>query len=46
MSGGIGNISSSYGHEDAAGASVYVGSKHVEGITKSVALEAPSREPN
>src|SRR6201984_3325832 len=33
-------ISSSYGHEGAAGASVYVGSKHaVEGITKSVALE-------
>lgn len=34
------NISSTYGHEGAAGASVYVGSKHaVEGITKSVALE-------
>jgi NAD(P)-dependent dehydrogenase (short-subunit alcohol dehydrogenase family) len=34
------NISSTYGHEGAAGASIYVGSKHaVEGITKSVALE-------
>ena len=34
------NISSTYGHEGAAGVSVYVGSKHaVEGITKSVALE-------
>ena len=43
-SGSIINISSTYGHEGAAGASVYVGSKHaVEGITKSVALEvAPS----
>src|SRR6202453_3135001 len=39
-SGSIVNISSTYGHEGAAGASVYVGSKHaVEGITKSVALE-------
>jgi NAD(P)-dependent dehydrogenase (short-subunit alcohol dehydrogenase family) len=39
-SGIIINISSTYGHEGAAGASVYVGSKHaVEGITKSVALE-------
>src|SRR3979409_962163 len=39
-SGNIINISSTYGHEGAAGASVYVGSKHaVEGITKSVALE-------
>ena len=37
-SGNIINISSTYGHEGAAGASVYVGSKHaVEGITKSVA---------
>jgi NAD(P)-dependent dehydrogenase (short-subunit alcohol dehydrogenase family) len=39
-SGSIINISSTYGHEGAAGASVYAGSKHaVEGITKSVALE-------
>jgi NAD(P)-dependent dehydrogenase (short-subunit alcohol dehydrogenase family) len=39
-SGSIINISPTYGHEGAAGASVYVGSKHaVEGITKSVALE-------
>src|SRR6202789_2148594 len=39
-SGNIVNISSTYGHEGAAGASVYVASKHaVEGITKSVALE-------
>jgi NAD(P)-dependent dehydrogenase (short-subunit alcohol dehydrogenase family) len=38
--GSIINISSTYGHEAAAGASIYVGSKHaVEGITKSVALE-------
>jgi NAD(P)-dependent dehydrogenase (short-subunit alcohol dehydrogenase family) len=38
--GCIVNISSTYGHEAAAGASIYVGSKHaVEGITKSVALE-------
>ena len=38
--GSIINISSTYGHEGAAGASVYAGSKHaVEGITKSVALE-------
>ena len=39
-SGSIVNISSTYGHRGAAGAAVYVGSKHaVEGITKSVALE-------
>jgi NAD(P)-dependent dehydrogenase (short-subunit alcohol dehydrogenase family) len=39
-SGNIINISSTYGHEGAAFASVYVASKHaVEGITKSVALE-------
>src|SRR2546421_690299 len=39
-SGSIINISSTYGHEAAAGASLYVGSKHaVEGITKSVAME-------
>jgi NAD(P)-dependent dehydrogenase (short-subunit alcohol dehydrogenase family) len=39
-SGSIVNISSTYGHEGAAGASIYVGSKHaVEGITKSVAIE-------
>ncbi len=41
--GNIINISSTYGHEGAAGASVYVGAKHaVEGITKSVALETAS----
>jgi NAD(P)-dependent dehydrogenase (short-subunit alcohol dehydrogenase family) len=40
-SGSIVNISSSYGHEGAKGASVYAGSKHaVEGMTKSAALEA------
>jgi NAD(P)-dependent dehydrogenase (short-subunit alcohol dehydrogenase family) len=38
--GSIINISSTYGHEGAAGASIYAGSKHaIEGITKSVALE-------
>src|SRR6202521_1275602 len=39
-SGSIINLSSTYGHEGAAGASIYVGAKHaVEGITKSVALK-------
>ena len=42
-SGSIVNISSTYGHEGARGASVYVASKHaVEGMTKSAALEAAS----
>jgi len=41
--GGIVNISSTYGHEGAAGASVYAASKHaVEGMTKSAALEGAS----
>lgn len=41
--GSIVNVSSTYGHEGAAYASVYAGSKHaVEGITKSAALEAAS----
>jgi NAD(P)-dependent dehydrogenase (short-subunit alcohol dehydrogenase family) len=40
-SGSIVNISSTYGHEGAKGASVYAGSKHaVEDMTKSAALEA------
>jgi NAD(P)-dependent dehydrogenase (short-subunit alcohol dehydrogenase family) len=40
-SDGIINISSTYGHEAAAGASIYVGSKHaVEGVAKPVATRA------
>jgi NAD(P)-dependent dehydrogenase (short-subunit alcohol dehydrogenase family) len=40
-SGSIVNVSSTYGHTGAAGASVYSASKHaVEGLTKSAALEA------
>lgn len=39
-SGVVINISSTYGHEGAAYATVYAGSKHaVEGMTKSAALE-------
>lgn len=39
-SGSIVNVSSTYGHEGAAYAAVYAGSKHaVEGMTKSAALE-------
>ena len=42
-SGSIVNVSSTYGHTGAAGASVYSASKHaVEGLTKSAALEAPA----
>jgi NAD(P)-dependent dehydrogenase (short-subunit alcohol dehydrogenase family) len=40
-SGAIVNLSSTFGHEGGAGASIYAASKHaVEGLTKSVALEA------
>jgi NAD(P)-dependent dehydrogenase (short-subunit alcohol dehydrogenase family) len=40
-SGSIVNISSTYGHDGARGASVYAATKHaVEGLTKSAALEA------
>src|SRR5881296_2005926 len=39
--GSIVNVSSTYGHTGAAGASIYAASKHaVEGLTKSAALEA------
>ncbi len=39
--GSIVNISSTYGHRGANGASLYAASKHaVEGLTRSVALEA------
>jgi NAD(P)-dependent dehydrogenase (short-subunit alcohol dehydrogenase family) len=39
--GSIVNISSTYGHDGARGASIYSASKHaVEGLTKSAALEA------
>ncbi|HLZ84291.1 MAG TPA: glucose 1-dehydrogenase [Caulobacteraceae bacterium] len=42
--GSIVNISSTYGHEGAAGASIYAASKHaVEGLTKSAALELASK---
>jgi len=41
--GSIVNVSSTYGHTGAAGASIYSASKHaVEGLTKSAALEAAS----
>jgi NAD(P)-dependent dehydrogenase (short-subunit alcohol dehydrogenase family) len=40
-SGSIVNISSTYGHDGAGGASIYSASKHaVEGLTRSAALEA------
>src|ERR1700721_1090395 len=42
-SGSIVNVSSTFGHTGAAGASIYAASKHaVEGLTKSAALEAAS----
>lgn len=42
--GSVINISSTYGQEGAAGASVYAASKHaVEGFTKSAALEVASQ---
>jgi NAD(P)-dependent dehydrogenase (short-subunit alcohol dehydrogenase family) len=38
--GSIINVSSTYGHKGAAGASIYTASKHaVEGLTKSAAIE-------
>jgi NAD(P)-dependent dehydrogenase (short-subunit alcohol dehydrogenase family) len=38
--GAIVNVSSTYGHRGAGGASVYTASKHaVEGLTRSAALE-------
>ncbi|HVE09632.1 MAG TPA: glucose 1-dehydrogenase [Paraburkholderia sp.] len=41
--GSVINISSTYGHEGAAYAAIYAGSKHaVEGFTKSAALEVAS----
>ncbi|MCB8882737.1 SDR family oxidoreductase [Acidisoma cellulosilytica] len=41
--GSIVNISSTFGHQGGAGASIYAASKHaVEGLTKSVALEVGS----
>ena len=44
-SGSIVNISSTYGHAGAPGASVYSASKHaVEGLTKSAALEVASSD--
>jgi NAD(P)-dependent dehydrogenase (short-subunit alcohol dehydrogenase family) len=43
-SGNIVNVSSTYGHTGAAGASIYVASKHaVEGLTKSAALEVAGK---
>ncbi|MET4385226.1 NAD(P)-dependent dehydrogenase (short-subunit alcohol dehydrogenase family) [Bradyrhizobium sp. F1.4.3] len=42
-SGSIVNVSSTFGHEGGANASIYAASKHaVEGLTKSVALEVGS----
>jgi NAD(P)-dependent dehydrogenase (short-subunit alcohol dehydrogenase family) len=42
--GSIVNISSTYGHEGGAGASIYAASKHaVEGLTKSAALELAAK---